>query len=310
MNGLVPRVSTLQGLQRQLALAAAQRDPALAARLRNSEELQNLLAEAETLAGRPQRTVLRTVHHFACTGGTLISKCIAAMPCTRLLSEVDPLSGLTHKNSFLPADLIGLAKLGSSPPGQDTLLRIFRAGLAALAEDTRAEGRDLILRDHAHSHFCCGSKIPERPSLLQMLEGNYRLLSLVSVRHPLDSYLSLLRRKWVHWQPAGLEEYARRYLAFLDLYAGAELLRYEDFLAEPEMCMQQICSILDLAFNPGFQEDFSAVQLSGDSGRGDGVIAPRPRRPVPEDVKQEVRVSSSYAALCARLDYDPGPETA
>ncbi|MCB4457205.1 sulfotransferase [Leisingera sp. McT4-56] len=314
MSGLVPHQPLKQApetdLERQLALtaAAAQRDAALAGRLQSSAELPELLAEGEELAGRPQPPLLRTVHHFACTGGTLISRCIAAMPCTRLLSEVDPLSTMTHRNSFLPADLIGLAKLGSSPPEQETLLRIFRAGLAALEMDTRAEGRDLILRDHAHSHFCCGSAIPERPSLRQILEqGGYRLQSLVTVRHPLDSYLSLLRQNWVHWQPAALEEYARRYLAFLDHYAGAELLRYEDFVAEPQARMTQICKILGLAFNPDFQDDFAAIALSGDSGRRGEAIEPRPRRPVPEELAQEAGASSAYASLCGRLGYDPEP---
>src|SRR5690606_26210779 len=39
---------------------------------------------------------VRIVHHFACTGGTLICKCIAAMPNTQLLSEVNPLNAFSE----------------------------------------------------------------------------------------------------------------------------------------------------------------------------------------------------------------------
>lgn len=310
MSSLTPHQTPETDLERQLALtaAAAQRDAGLAGRLQSSAELPELLAEGEELAGRPQPPLLRTLHHFACTGGTLISRCVAAMPCTRLLSEVDPLSQMVSKGAFAPTDLIRLAKLSSSPPGQEGLLAIFFGGFPALEKETRGEGRDLILRDHAHSHFCFGSEIPERPSLRQILEqGGYRVQSLVTVRHPLDSYLSLIEHGWLTWQPATLQEYARRYLAFLDHYAGAELVRYEDFVADPAARMPQICKALGLAFNPDFQDDFTAVELSGDSGRRSGIIEPRPRRPVPEELAQEARASSAYASLCARLDYDPDP---
>ena len=40
---------------------------------------------------RPQgKPLLRTIHHLACTGGTVISKCLAAMPDVALISEVNP----------------------------------------------------------------------------------------------------------------------------------------------------------------------------------------------------------------------------
>ena len=35
---------------------------------------------------------IRSVHHLACTAGSLISRCIAALPNVVLLSEIDPLS--------------------------------------------------------------------------------------------------------------------------------------------------------------------------------------------------------------------------
>ena len=51
---------------------------------------------------------IRTIHHFACTGGTLISKCIATMPNTQMLSEVDPLSTMlqSKKPKFALTDII------------------------------------------------------------------------------------------------------------------------------------------------------------------------------------------------------------
>lgn len=274
-----------------------------------SAEMLELLTQCNSLSEGAERPLLRSVHHFACTGGTLISKCIAAMPCVRLLSEVDPLSNMSHQQPFVPTDLIGLAKLGSAPPERETLVQIFLAGLAALETQGRHEGRDLILRDHAHSQFCYSQAPLERPSLRDILWTDYRLLSLVTVRHPLDSYMSVVKQGWVDWDPGTLEEYANRYVMFLDHYKDVDIIRYEDFLAAPTETMQQICAILELAYNPHFQEVFSVQHLSGDSGRSGITIAPRPRRSVDEALQEELAASACYEELCARLGYDPDPKS-
>lgn len=272
-------------------------------------EAARLLADCRAAAPQPGRVVLRSLHHFACTGGTLIAKSIAALPCVRLLSEADPFSSLGYQGAFAPRDLISLAKAGSSPPGQAVLARIFQAGLAALAAETRAEGRDLVLRDHSHSHFCTGKdQPPQRPSMKELLAADYHLLSLVTVRHPLDSWLSLQRQDWLHFAPATLQEYARRYHLFLDHYAGTEILHYEAFTAAPEAGMARICQLLELSASADFQRRIAARSLSGDSGRSGGAIAARPRRAVPAAVAAELAAAPAYSSLCARLGYDPDPQ--
>ncbi len=256
-------------------------------------------------AARPVRPALRSLHHFACTGGTLISRCIAALPAVRLLSEVDPLSTMGPAQSFLPSDLVGLARKGARAPGAQTLVEVFLAGLAALEQASAREGFDLVLRDHAHSQFCFGPDLPDRPTLFEMLAPAHEMRALVTVRHPLDSYLSLLRKRWTQFSPATLPEYARRYHAFLDRHAGIEMLRYEDFLTDPQAGMQRICARLDLTYAPEFPDRFAAIRLSGDSGRRGDEIAIRPRRPVPEGLVRLSQSDPAYRDLCTRLGYDP-----
>lgn len=267
-------------------------------------EAQTLLETARALQGQAPARTFRSLHHFACTGGTLISRGIAALPNTLVLSEVDPLSPMTGTR-FVPTDLIGLIRHGSRPMPEDVLVAVFRAGLEALLAETHARGLRLVLRDHAHSQFCQGAAIPDRPTLREMLPQPLR--SMVSVRHPLDSWLSLLKRDWVRLEPATLEEYGRRYLAFLDRHADCEVLRYEDFVADAETAMQRLCAGLDLAYDPGFRDGFAAIALSGDSGRRGDTIAPRPRHTVPQRVAEEAAASPAYGVLCARLGYDPAP---
>jgi hypothetical protein len=280
-------------------------------RPRTAFKAEKFLKQFQRLSDRVQTIetpVLRTIHHFACTGGTLISRCIGAMPNTQVLSEIDPLSPLATKGSFTPADLVSLARLSSRPTARnEDLIEIFLAGLGALCEQDRRRGTSLVLREHSHSHLCTGDLPVDRPPLHEILQQHYALLSLITVRHPLDSFLSLRQNQWVHFAPGTIEEYARRYDAFLEAHAGVEIIRYEDFLAAPAAVMRHICERLRLVFNPDFGDLFIAVKLSGDSGRKGDTIAPRPRRPIPEALQAEVLQSAAYVGLCDRLGYDPDP---
>lgn len=309
MSELVRQLPPMQELEYQLALWTTElrQKPQLWEQL-PSAQLSQLLGECQDMVAGTPKPVLRSLHHFACTGGTLISKCIAAMPSTWLLSEIDPLSTMPSLRAFAPTDLISLVRYSSYVPDEETLKRIFWGGFPAIFETAQALGRDLVLRDHTHSQFCYHEDGSERETFRNILSERYDVRSLVTVRHPLDSYTSLvLENKWAIFQPQTMEEYCRRYHLFLERFDDCEILRYEDFVAAPETEMQRICEVLDLAYNPDFQMTFSAIQLSGDSGRRSGNIAPRPRREVALSLKEELSQSSSYASLCKKLGYDPHP---
>ena len=290
-----------------LALVQSHTGPALV-EAGPDEPLPSLLDQCLRMVETPQTAgpePVRLLHQLACTGGTLLSRCIAAMPNTRLLSEVDPLSPLKQASAFLPADVAGLARNGSRAPGTDVITDIFLAGLKVLTEDCRADGLRLVLRDHAHGLFMHGDRVAQRPSLRDLLQDDYSLLSLVTVRHPIDSYLSLQNNKWMHFTPSDLAEYCRRYHVFLDYYSDVEIIRYEDFVEAPEPVMQQICKSLELPYDPGFIDTFSIIPLSGDSGRRGAVIAPRPRRSVPSGLRSQIADNPAYDSLCKRLGYTP-----
>lgn len=277
--------------------------------LRGAEPLPSLLERCEQLcseAARASPEPVRTIHHFACTGGTLISKCLATLPNVYLLSEVDPLSELAHgsKSRFYPTDLIGLVRLGTRPPDDHVCIEIFLRGLSAIYEDARKKGLRLILRDHSHSHFCVGPSVRSRPTLRQIVGDHYPLRALVTVRHPLDSYLSLLENGWAEFTPNNLDEYARRYQEFLAHHEGVETIRYEDLIEDPENVVLSICRTLALPYNENFMGSFSAITLSGDSGRSGRSIAARARRSIPRSVQEDSRSSMVYAELCEQLGYE------
>jgi hypothetical protein len=302
-----------------LRLAEAPRSPALAQRIETSlaaiagtgplaaRHRQQLQQWHAILEGRPIVSIeaLRTLHHFACTGGTLISKCIAALPNVQLLSEVDPLSPYQADGAprFAPTDMVTL--LRQSSRGADTALitQLFQVQVRWLYDDAVRRGWRLVLRDHAHSHFCQGAEVAERPNLRQLMPAGVPLRSLVTVRHPLDSYASLVGNDWLHFEPRNFDTYCRRYLMFLDSHAGVPVLRYEDFVAAPQATMQQLCDILELRYEPGFAERMQGQRISGDSGRSGTIIAARRRSARAEALRAEAGASGACVQLIERLGY-------
>lgn len=248
---------------------------------------------------------IRTIHHFACTGGTLISKCIAAMPNTQLLSEVDPLSTMQAKaQKFAPTDIVTLMRQSTRGVSPELIIDLFLKNLKTIYLESVRLGQRLILRDHAHSHFCIGGEIPERPSFRQIVASNFELFSLVTVRHPIDSFLSLESMKWLHFSPKTFDEYCKRYIAFLHSYKGVPIIRYEDFVHAPNDIMNNVCELLKISFNEQFCDLFSVIKMTGDSGRKGNIIEPRARRPVTVQLSEEIEASENFQVLCEFLQYE------
>jgi hypothetical protein len=270
--------------------------------------LGSLLAQCRELhqeSARPEP--LRTLHHLACTGGTLISKCLAVMPNTRLLSEIAPLTTIgvdPKKPRFVPSDLVLHLKTGLRPIDRDAIIAVFLAGMRELAAQSLRRGERLVVRDHAHSQFCVGPDVPDYPPLHHMLARLGPVLSVVTVRHPLDSYLSLLSNGWEHHKPGGFDEYCRRYRLFLAAHADLTLLRYEDFVDDPETSLRALCQGLEIPYNPAAAEIFTIAHISGDSGRAGSKIAPRSRRAVPDALAHSAKAGEAFGLLCAQLGYD------
>lgn len=277
-------------------------------RLKALEPLTSLLEQCGALAGADEAAdaePIRLIHHFACTGGTLITKCLACVPNVQVLSEVDPLSPLASgEGKFTPADIIRLADHSNRPPTQDEKIELFMSSLSALYRLNRTKGLRLLIRDHAHSHFCVGQRVSQRPSVRELLQREYSVLSIVTVRHPIDSYLALLSNKWLHFQPATVDEYALRYEVFLDYYAEKPLFRYEDFVENTDETLRHMTDALEMPFPIGYQDLFRVHAFSGDSGRSGNIIQNRARRKILKSAHAELEQSIPLRRICKRLNYD------
>ncbi|HFQ15452.1 MAG TPA: hypothetical protein ENK41_03780 [Rhodobacteraceae bacterium] len=253
--------------------------------------------------GEPIRSIL----HFAATGGTIISKALATAPNTTLLSEIEPLSTIhlnPKKSPFFPSDIIGDLHYSPRPVPNGIKNRIFTAGLRVLLEHLDATGGRLLVRGHPHSRYCAPETFPDVPLLNDLLGQIAPVLSIVTVRQPISSYISASKKGWLRYQPATYDEYCARYLKFLDDHKDLPVHRYEDFVRSPQSVMEKMCADLQLPMPADFEALIGLFVVSGDSGRKGGKIAPRPAREVPEELVQAVGTSENHKVLCARLGYD------
>jgi len=228
------------------------------------------------------------------------------MPNVVVLNEVDPLSTLDldpAKPRFSPRDIGALLRMGDRKVSTGTLIALFLNQLETLEHRINLEGRRLLLRDHSASHFLALPDPSVRCSLYSILLARGKTVSIVTVRDPIDSYLSMASFGWIGFFPPTLEEYCRRYLLFLDAHATLPIFTYEKFVANPIVEMAKLCKHLDLPFSDGFIDTFDVFNFSGDSGRTSDVIGPRPRREFSSAHLEQARSSSAYRMLCDRLHY-------
>lgn len=259
-------------------------------------------------AGNVVREPIRTIHHFACTGGTLISKCLSAMPNVQLLSEVNPFNPHVENAGsprFAPSDFSRLMLQSTRGSRAETIQELFLSSLRVVYEDSNRRGLRLVLRDHTHTSYCVGRSISKLPNLRDAVRTGFDVRSVVTVRHPAQSYYSLHHLGWSKsFHPSTYDEYCRRYLVFLEDHRGVPVIRYEDFTRSPLEVMASMCELLDLSYSDQFPYLFSVFKLTGDSGRLSDVIEHREDRPITDELAAEAAASPHHRKLMDLLGYD------
>jgi hypothetical protein len=261
--------------------------------IRAAEQLRQLVGRSWLPIAPP---VVRTLHHVACSGGTMISRCLAALPGMVLLSELNPSN--RHGAAFNPSHPLALYTLQAGPLPPKVVQAEFRGQITQVLDLCASRGSDLVIRDHSHSDFFLGAAVASLQPVRHWLAPHHPLLSVVTLRHPLDSWLGLLAAGWhTQFQPSTLLTYCARYQAFLDAYDDLDWIHYEAFCRQPETVFRKLCDALCLSCDVSALERFAMMQLSGDSGRRSDRIEPRPRRPLPESVRAELADPTSSRAL-------------
>ncbi|REL30198.1 hypothetical protein [Thalassotalea euphylliae] len=273
----------------------------LSANLADLVDTKSLLSRCNSICEQHERKkpVIRVVHHLACSGGTLISKCISAMPNVYLLSEVHPYTDLAigkDKPKYAPSDIASLTKYAGIPNQKQLAGILFKNAIDQVYKHVQGQGGTLVLREHTHADFNTHESIPEKGSVLSLLEEDYEVRSILTFRDPIDSYSSLVKNGWVNFEPSNFDEYCRRLLLLLEQFKPNQIFKYEDFLKAPQQQMRLMTSALELPFSELFEDVFGMFKVTGDSGRTSDVINGRTRI-APVEILQESECSEHYLAL-------------
>jgi hypothetical protein len=246
------------------------------------------------------KPVIRVIHHLACSGGTLISKCISAMPNVYLLSEAHPFSDLhlgVGKPKFLPSDISSLSRHAEMPHQQELARKTFLESIKIAEQHLTNMGSYLVIRDHTHSDYHVGETERSQSAIVDVLQSHYNVSSLLTIRDPIDSYAALVKNKWLNFSPRTFDEYCRRYNVMLNHFEHANIVRFEDFVADPRGKMQKICEFLSIPYSELFEDIFGVFRVTGDSGRSSDIIGSR-ERIAPEDVLLQCKNSKEYQKIC------------
>jgi Asp-tRNA(Asn)/Glu-tRNA(Gln) amidotransferase C subunit len=266
-------------------------------------DTQSLLARCETTCAEKSsnlKPTIRLIHHLACSGGTLISKCISAMPNVYLLSEAHPFSDLhlrTEKPKFLPSDISSLSRHANIPHQNELARKIFLESIKLTDQHLTNMGAYLVIRDHTHSDYTVGETECDYSAIVNVLQSDYNVSSLLTIRDPIDAYAALVKNKWLHFSPSTFDEYCRRFNVMLNHFEHANIVRFEDFVAQPATKMREVCEHLAIPYSDFFEDIFGVFRVTGDSGRSSDVIGRRDRI-APDDILKQCGNSKEYQKIC------------
>ena len=253
---------------------------------------------------------LLTIHHLAATGGSVICKAINSMNNTLVVSETHP-NVLQYKfNPFDPTQiLLHQPKLKNNLELRKSIYVNRIKDCYSIAEQINC---NLVLRDHAHSDYMQTKNIESiknKCSLLEALPKYFEVRSILSIRDPIESFISSQLKGWIN-NITNFDDYCRRYELMVETYfaRGAKIVRYEDFCKNPNDTLRTICNFFDISFNENFEEIFYEIPMTGNSGRGKTLDHIRTLEPkvVGVKLKDEALSSNSYIRLSNRFNYGAG----
>jgi hypothetical protein len=248
------------------------------------------------------------IHHLAATGGTIFTKALAAQGNCVLLNEINPYFSIIHSETFSPStpldQVLARHKTDLSEAEiSNARIEFFKFQIRYL-RDLIGREKSLILREWSHgdffeSHRFSSSTLP----LLEFCEP----VSVVLIRHPIDCFLS--GNSFNAWRTikADVDVFCDRYFRFLCHFLErpeAVAVKYEEFAANPDRVITELCRKLELRFNPGYQRELNRYPLSGGSGRSSfDRISSRQPRPLDEITRSAFLRSGCYRKACDLSGY-------
>ncbi len=238
------------------------------------------------------------IHHLACSGGTIIARAIAAMPGVVLLSEQHPEQQMARRT-----DPVKQAQAAGAPITDFDVSDRFVRDIAFVADRCADAGQRLVVRDHTNRDFLGTDRC--RLLTREVLGAAMPVRSVCTVRHPVDTWLSLQASGWF---AGSVADFLSRYEAFARFAVELGFERYEDFVSKPDAVLGRLCGALQIPFDPEWRAALDTIDhMTGGSGRASNDIARRPRRKMPEGTLEAFAAEPVFPRVLDILGYGPAP---
>lgn len=246
---------------------------------------------------------------YARSGGTLFNQCLAALPNTVVISEVNAIRRDSTKNKEDDTTSIwGQAKHWYNISLKEAS---FIGAILELENHCNKNNLSLIIRDWTFASFHPCKENDYSPSktmdTFMELSKVTTVRPFVLVRNAVDVWISRGR--------PNLDTFSASYKAYIDVLLKHQFkyFKYENLCAKPDEIMAQVCTFLNLPFTSEYRRRYLQSKVIGDvqignksRGKRLGRIAPLPRKFIlPSEIIRSRR--SEVLTDCNQVfDYDQG----
>ena len=229
---------------------------------------------------------------YARSGGTLLNKCLGALPGTVVLSEVNPLGGGW---GALGADSITTVREQAALwYGIDIATDDFYDGIVQLDSICESSGRHLVVRDWCYVNFASHEYNHGNPTkrflTIEGLRGKIDMQVFAFVRDAIDI--------WISRGCPDVKQFFGEYWGYIEKLTelNVPVFKYEDFCNNPMSTLRDICECTGLEYADVSERYRDFEYVNGDTqgaSRGNTLSEIRllPRKDIPSKKVKEVNAS-------------------
>ena len=218
---------------------------------------------------------IRLIHNLPRSGGTIISKSLAAQKGIILLSEIHPEGVSIRKKMGVPPyqfDPIFQFQIWNNLFEKHEYENIlnsnykFEDKIDIIYEKTELANKELIIRDWSFADFF-GKPFIEPSNknlLLEILSKKYEILNLYIIRHPLNLYLSCYNNFRFFRDNYNFDFFLKGYRNFFMDASKKNIFLFEDFILEPEKNLKNMCETLKINYDNNYLNRLKDINLTGD----------------------------------------------
>ncbi len=190
--------------------------------------------------------------NYARSGGTLLSKCLASMPETVLISEV-------HPSKCAVSTIQEQAKQWYDI---DLKNEAYLPAVLELYSICQQKNKQLIIRDWTFfdftPHTVNNFTVSQQFSALELLNTtSIPIKSIAFIRDPIDVWIS-------RWKPPKFFFFYKKYIEKLS-NKSIPIFKYEDFCKAPHKELKIICKHLSIKYSEAFQNYNLQQNVTGDN---------------------------------------------